>query len=315
MGLFSAIARMFRRTDTTPPPMPPTFSPAGMHAPDEPELLIKLGVDDDDRLEQSGRRSGRAKLQAAPDVERIDDDLWGVTFAIEYRDGAGDETRRRITLRQLYRGAGGLFYLQAMCHERRALRTFRFDRICCVIDMDGVVHDPTKFFADELRFDVRGNAPAPVPRAKSLAADRATVPKRSLTPSMPPVPVEPEKPGYAHRRVARDGLRVLVALARSDGFLAPEEISVIVGYIAAKAHRSEIAVTDADVTALRGYLQRQYPSIDVLERCLDGLEQEPVEDQRLFLDSAVALMRADGEEHAAELAMLTELRDRLAVPA
>jgi hypothetical protein len=291
MSALAQLKALFRRTDTAPPRMAISFSPSGLDEPDEADLSL-LGKSDSPDLKE--RRTNF--LSTSTDIQRIDDDVWGLTFAIEYRDGKGTMSRRRITLRHLYAHDNGTIYVQAHCHERDAPRSFRFDRITAVIDMDGVIHLPSVFFAEELRVALPSGIGIPLPRLTATPTGSRAAPDRS---------------GYEQRRIARDGLRVLVALARSDGMMAPEEVDVILDYIAEKADRAGITMSEVDRGALKGYLQRQRPSPDVLEACLDGLEKEPVVEQHLFLRSAIALMDADGIHDGAEFDMLLSIQERL----
>lgn len=70
---------------------------------------------------------------------------------IEYCDRDGWETRRRITMRSIAAGPNGPL-LNAVCHEARAFRQFRVDRIKAVITNDGEVV-PFKQFLKE-KFDL-----------------------------------------------------------------------------------------------------------------------------------------------------------------
>jgi len=117
----------------------------------------------------------------------------------------------------------------------------------------------------------------------------------------------------AQRRAARDGARLLAALARSDGIMHLAEIDVIVGYIADRASRDGIETDRDDRLALSGYLKRQRPTAETLDDCLARLGRAPTEEQRLFLRSAIALAEADGEHDTAEVTMLVELQRRLSV--
>lgn len=69
----------------------------------------------------------------------------GQVIAIEYVDAKMEASRRRIVVREI-EPLDEHVWVRAVCLERRALRSFRLDRIQCVIDGDGVVHDPAEFF-------------------------------------------------------------------------------------------------------------------------------------------------------------------------
>jgi hypothetical protein len=307
MGIFTALAGLFRRTESTPPRMAPSFSPSGLDQPDDDmSIIVEItvsfegGLEDDVTERKPAKRADhKAWLFGREDIKRVDDDLWGVTFAIEYIDAKGDSSHRRVTLHDIYVSDAGVIYLSCLCHERKAKRTFRFDRVQSIIDMDGVIHEPQVFFTNELCVSL--------PMAD--AAHNTPKRERDTPKAKPPRPAE--KPGMAQRRAARDGLRVLVALARSDGLLHPEEVEVNLQYIGHKAERAGLPMTEEDCVALTGYLRRQYPSSEVLEECLGRLEQESVEEQQLLVRSAIALMDADGVQDGAEFDLLMEIQQRL----
>jgi WYL domain len=238
-------------------------------------------------------------------IHRVDDDLWGVTFGIDYLDWHHNQTTRRISLRHLYRSDEQVLYLQAYCYEREAVRTFRFDRIQAIHDADGVIHDPREFFETELHIRVGATA------AGALADPPAARPRREALPARLKKPGL-DKLGFAPRHAARDGLRVLIMLGRTDGRFRESELAVVVlDYIVARAAAEGIETTEDDRAALMPYLRRQHPDAEVLSECLDRLEREPSELRQLLMSSAVALMDADGIEHPAEFAMMLSLRERL----
>lgn len=89
-----------------------------------------------------------------------------IDVAIDYRDAAGNDTRRAITINQVSADTEGTIYLEAYCHAHKAPRTFRGDRIKCFIDGDGVVTDPRDYLAGPLKIDlwarsIRAKKPSP----------------------------------------------------------------------------------------------------------------------------------------------------------
>ncbi|WP_347534612.1 WYL domain-containing protein [Inquilinus sp. CAU 1745] len=277
-----------------------TFAAAGLDTEDDEELLLDIDLDEfyEDEIdlyeEEKKSPSRKSGIFGREDIKRIDEDLWGVTFAIEYKDSKGASSRRRITLHHLYEVDGGRRYLYCLCHERKAKRTFRFDRVQTIIDLDGVVHQPETFFAEELRV---------VWPQRSFTTTHSA-PGSATTNSV-------EKPGAAHRRIARDGLRVLAALARTDGFLHPEEIEVILQYIGRKAEAVGLEMSEDDRGALVSHLRRQFPNVHVLEKCVKKLELEPVVDQKLLLRHAITLVNVDGVQDENEFNVLLDLQQRL----
>jgi hypothetical protein len=265
---------MFARTDAAPPRISSTFTPRGLEQPDDGDVV-------------------------ADETDGPSDDLRGTTFAIEYTDSGGRETTRRITVQDLRQTADGRIYLHCFCHECREHRTFRFDRIRSIIDLNGVVHEPGPFFRDELNVPV-----SPIMPAGSVSRDKQPPTTRSMY---------SDRPGTAQRRVAQDGALLLAALARSDGIMHPAEIEVIVEYMAERAIGEGIGTDQKDRLALASYLKRQRPTGEILEDCLTRLRRGPTEEQRLLLRNAIALAEADGQRDTEEVTMLFDLQRRLTV--
>lgn len=283
MPVFDDLCRVFRRTEAHSPPFPGAFVPEHDPEPDMP-----------------GRATWEEGLAPAGE------DLAGIIAVLDYKDSAGRLSRRRITLHKIEANDAGQIYLRAFCHERQAPRSFRFDRVRSVIDLDGVFHEPDRFFADVLQVDVAalGSVWA------GVAARRAAEAVHRADPMAAPPPGE--KPGMAQRRAARDGARVLAALARADGYLHAEEIEVILDYIAERADTDGIATSEADRAALVPYVRRLFPTVDVLDRCLEGLERERRSDQRLLMRFAIQLMDADGVQDPAEFELMLRIQEHLA---
>lgn len=106
---------------------------------------------------------------------------------IEYCDGEGKRSRRRITVNRFSPLGGGDAWLHSYCHERRGQRTFYLSRISKMTDLKTgeVISDPAKYFEELF--------PPPVP-------DPLHVAFRDL---------EPELLILAH--VARSGSRMVKA--------------------------------------------------------------------------------------------------------
>ena len=305
MGLLSALGRLFWRTEEHPPHVAGDFAPDGLEREDGDEMLVTLsGRYTEPATRQSG--GGRTPHRGpATGAERIDDDLFGISFAIEYVDSRGGISHRRVTMHDAWRGKDDIVYLRCLCHERKAARTFRFDRIRHVIDIDGVVHQPALYFADELQIDLPPEAAdSSAEKEPDLHVDKSSVPKAIVT---APPPDAAEKPGLVQRRVARDGIRLLIGLARSDGELHPAELEIVLDYVEGRCEREGVGFTDSDRHTLVGYLKRQHPTVDVLQQCLDRMDQESNVEQRHFAVAALALAKADGVEDEAEFAMLRQL--------
>ena len=324
MGIFDGLSRLFRRTEAMPPVMPATFRPDGLAEPDSPDMnglvvtvvsegyvRIDSPLPDFEEPEREQKPEKRAHFCVGSDAfQAIAEDAAGSTFAIDYLDSKGALSRRRITVREIYTN-GDRTYVQAFCHERGAARSFRFDRIAEVIDIDGECHDPRRFFTDVLGLEfptAEHVSISPKPTVKPVRADRLGPPNRAEKLAMRTT----DKPGMAQRRTARDGLRVLVALARADGQLHPEELEVILDYIAEQCDLCGIDMTEPDRAALLPYLKRQQPGSDVLSECLSALNAAPRIQQRLLIRFAMMLMDADGVQDPAEFDLIMRIQQELA---
>ncbi|WP_158511110.1 WYL domain-containing protein [Azospirillum thiophilum] len=312
MGVFDGLSRFFRRTEAVPPVMPASFQPEGLTEPDDADmtgLFVTIGVDL--ALVDQSDHDGRAHFCVGNDkFQAIAEDAAGSTFAIDYQDSKGTLSRRRITMRELYTN-GERTYVQAFCHERRAARSFRFDRIVEVIDLDGECHDPRRFFTEALGLEFPTVATVSSPTKTPASPVRFEQPAPRNRVAGPDVRTT-DKPGMAQRRAARDGLRVLVALARADGELHPEEVEVILDYIAEQSDLCGVEMTEADRAALLPYLRRQQPGWDVLGDCLSALNTAPRIRQRLLIRYAMQLMDADGVQDPAEFELVMRIQQELA---
>lgn len=182
---FSALMEwLFDKTpdESTPPPVvKPPVTPLTVDA-DDPEYMHANPTDD-------------------VRTEILDE----VFTVIDYEDSEGNETRRRITLRKLSTGPYAPM-LQAICHERKSLRTFRCDRILGFIDPDtGEVSTASAFFDEIMGLDLRDFEPGKGQKSLNQA------------------------------RIIRDALRpalsILVSAARADDHLHAREMDAIIKYI------------------------------------------------------------------------------------
>jgi hypothetical protein len=131
-----------------------------------------------------------------PDLESIA----GVGCIVTYAGSKGAVSIRRITCRKLSRKET-THYLQAYCHEREALRTFRIDRMVEVAcGVTGEVFTPGSKFFTPYSVASDGGAAVGFGLNVRLATD------------------------------LRAGLNVLAFLARVDGQVVPEEQEVMARY-------------------------------------------------------------------------------------
>jgi tellurite resistance protein len=225
--------------------------------------------------------------EIAPDSDPIDVyELDEMLCMIDYCSASGETSRRRITLRKIARGPHAPI-LSAICHERRAFRQFRCDRIECFIEPDGEVVSCKDFFRDRVLVDLDLFAPNSATLAIPLA--------RQI------------------RDTLRAPLSLLVTAAHSDGEFHPEELDAICQYIEAEIFSSErcanlsgdvtIEVLD-QMTDLVRHMRPQRESIDgYLRKVLDFAP----EDVMRFSRALEHVVVADGRFHRDERDFLEEL--------
>jgi tellurite resistance protein len=277
MSLFENFASLFRRTHTTRPNLPAPHSPTGLNTPDTRETNHAADADEHQVEHQA--------------IDDVGSELWGISFSIEYRDANHNLTVRGIRIRRFSRTAQGWLCMGAYCYERKALRSFRLDRVVSIIDEDGVIWETRDFFSKELHVDL-GEFHSPGG----------------------PVPLEARKgdrPGEALRCRAKDGLDVLVALAHADHVLRDEEVGAMLDYASHCALKGGIAVTDDDCRALVAYLRRRRPHLATLAQSLRRLDQRSAEEKRQLLRAGMAVMDADGEEHPDEFKLMMKIQDEI----
>lgn len=206
---------------------------------------------------------------------------------MDYRAANGAYSRRRITMRSVGVGSKGAL-IKAVCHERRAIRTFRCDRIEGFIDDDGVVHEPLTFFREVFLIDLNRLTGA-------SGVDTAVT----------------------EARIARDKLlaplSVLVGIARSDEHVHPAEIDAICAWaegqsmlLAGGAHAGDKALAKA----FRETIQNMRPTRQAIEHHWgDTLAMCKADPQfaRSFSGAVSEVIVADGVLAAGEEALLADL--------
>lgn len=246
-----------------PPPYPPRVTPRPPHL-----------------IEAEDEATWQDRLRNAPGH-----DLEEIYTIIDYRDADDILTRRRITLRRVQRGPHAPI-LRAVCHERRAVRHFRCDRIEGFIEDDGVVTGCAEFFREVMDIDLATLAPT----EGQLALNSA-------------------------RRI-RDALRpplsVLVIVARADGMVAAE-CDAILDYaraeVAALRDRfPDLPTMDEGVAEkLLGLVTKMNPQRSSLRGYLDAVASYD-HDRRARFEAALSdVVNADGRFSPEERAIFEGL--------
>ncbi len=267
-----------------PRPLPPPDEDEELHIDEEEAILDEVEADTIARNEQ-------------PRAEEPTITLEPVFATIDYEDAAGKVTRRGITLFSLRPGPNAPL-LTAKCHARKAIRSFRTDRIECFIEPDGEVVDCADFFQNVLGVGLETIKPR----------TEKTPPKTKLG--------EPRLIAAKRARPARERLRsplaVLVTAARSDGVFCSEEVETICRYAEGELLRPESGrdgtppdVRDLDL--LPGLIQRMRPHRSTLASHIEAVAGLDDEAYRRFRKALCHVIAADRQITSEEQMIVSDL--------
>ena len=208
----------------------------------------------------SGQEAGEKEIGRSHDHdvthEHTDHELSGMTIGIEHVDADGSLSRRWATIVATAE-VDGHNRLLCHCFMSEGLRSFRMDRVISLFDEHGETFDVREF----LHLKVS--------------------------------PTKARTGGGAYRSAIRDGLRVLIAVARADGQLDAEEVDVIMDYARAEGARKGVTEDEAALVELRRYIERLQPSGSVVASCIDRLTNEDEETQDNLLAYLAKVVWAD----------------------
>jgi len=209
----------------------------------------------------------------------------GQSFAIEYVDSTKFKSVRRITVWGIVAGSGGIPSLIAFCHERKAQRQFRIDRIQCFIDYDGEV------FSDVPTFLVENfGMSAPIASRKG----------RDLE----------DRWRHILDNVRHDAV-ILAALSRCDGKTVIEEVEIATAYLSKLAEKGGLMLDDAEIASIYRYANRLRPTETAILRSLTHVAELGSRHIEKLLLTAVALVDADGKRHPNEISLINTLAQDL----
>lgn len=251
-----------------------------------PPAKIDAGLDRDaiDKVEHLARSGALPGVHVSekrdhPDQDEDEDlstssdaiETDALTFTIEYSDAQGRGTQRTITAQEI-----DDHYIRAFCHMRGESRTFRVDRILNVITEDGEVLPPQAYFRQS-GFQ------------KSLrSGDR-----------------EVSEVVQDHLRPA---LGVLVALAKAEGGMCPEELDEICAYVDEELAAMSLALEEEDRDELRGRIRRMRPAASSIVSYLKRMSSWSNEERGAFFKAAKRVAAADGEVQVEEALVLGEIK-------
>jgi uncharacterized tellurite resistance protein B-like protein len=250
--LIDALARLWRELRGEPAPARPSKHTAIVPATDAAELLT----------------------DAKPEIPQWQaQDISGTQVVISYIDSKRQASERQIICRSLESRAG-LIYLTAFCLERKAVRSFRGDRIASVIDPDtGEVHTPGERWLARFSNDSATTAPL-----------RYGLPPRQ----------------YADFNAA---LNVLAFIARCDGEWHELEQAAIIRF--ARNYWDAAAIsTPFDPAEIARHAARLGPDPETFFVSLDHCLRQT--SHRAGIGGAIVthladVIKADGEQHPKEL--------------
>ena len=208
----------------------------------------------------AGQETGEKEVGRSHDHgvahEYSDHELSGMTIGIEHVGTDGSVSRRWATIVATAE-VDGHNRLLCHCFMHEGLRSFRIDRVVSLFDEHGETFDVREFL--------------------QLKAS----------------PTKARTGGGSYRSVIRDGLRVLIAVARADGHLDAKEVDVIMDYARAEGARKGVTQDEAALAELRRYIERLQPSGSVVAACIDRLTNEGEETRENLLAYLAKVVWAD----------------------
>lgn len=212
-------------------------------------------------------------------------------FGIKYEDAKGDLSVRRITLRTFDADdTGKVLYLKAYCHERRAMRTFKGDRVKSIFDAEnGEILASGKNCADIIYQRFAATAPS----------------KKVLTPGL-----KDHTKGIIS--VCRNEAYVLAGLAWCDGHFHEREKDVIRNYMLSRAQG--IGDCQPDTSEVAAWVKKLHPDSEAFRKGVLGVSKKFRDSQDKdedFRDAMKALVDADGIFHDEECRLLLDIEDMI----
>jgi tellurite resistance protein len=206
--------------------------------------------------------------------EYTDHELSGMTIGIEHVEADGSVSRQWTTIVATV-DMDGHNRLLCHCFASEGLRAYRVDRVITLFDEHGETFDVREFL--------------------QLKAS----------------PTKARTGGGSYRSAIRDGLRVLIAIARADGQLDAEEVDAIMEYARAEGARKGVTEDATALAELRRYIERLQPSGSVVTSCIDRLTAEGEETQKNLLVYLAKVVRADGVVDSTEAELEKLIAKRL----
>lgn len=228
-----------------------------------------------------------------PDVLDNDQPLENLFCEIAYRDAKHRLTHRPITTLGIKRYERS-YCLSAVCHMRRALRTFRLDRIEEVITADGEVLTPLEF-------------------VRLLGLDPRIVQPPASSEAVTTDMTQPHRQQRGLRDQIISPLTVLVACGRSDGRLHPAELDHILQWVDGEATHLHRAGTIPmpmleEAHDLGRTIASMRPQASTLPFHMAATTQLDPQAMDRFFQALEAVIEADGQVLPGEVHFIRELQ-------
>lgn len=175
------------------------------------------------------------------DGDGVPDAIEGIALGLEYVDAVGEISVRRVIAARVTPTSGRFLYLDGWCLLRNGWRRFRSDRMLKLM----------------------------IPPTWDQIAD----PTAFLREYVPEPPTERHSQRINPKMICRDGLAVLLYVARSDSAVLPAaEREAINLYIAVACQRAGVPADDDTVGRIAAYADTLYPSARSMGLYLGRLE-------------------------------------------
>jgi hypothetical protein len=281
----SFLSWLFRRAPRIEDPLPP-LAPIDF-AGIRPVLPLE------DPVEEVSVRPQSPPVLVVQEAGSDDDEPLDNLFCeIEYEDSQGTLTRRPVTFMTLSR-KHAYPCIVAVCHLRRALRTFRADRIRAIITADGEVFDGQSFLVQVMKLDLRAKGPGASPMGQS-------------------------QPQF--RRMIAAPLAILVSCGKADGHFHVDEVDRVMSWAEREAmHLHRAGLIEADLTleeadTLGRSIAMLRPQAKTLQRHMMTTILAATDRRARFRRALQTVIEADGVLHDAELDLLADF-DRIVAKA
>ena len=210
----------------------------------------------------------------------------GETFVMEYRDAAGNESMRRITVNSTEDG-----YVNAWCHERDAYRTFRTDRVISLATLDGEVFDNLD---DMLGID---------------AGYRESFEPETLLEQR--IYYWRDDPHTGQFYIAWDDILpeiiLLRAIARIDGKAHSKENLVLIDYVAKRFLEFKHELSEKQLAIMKRKVRSLYPEKYEVREAVPQLNSLTQNEIKSFLRCCKEIIAADGKIMKSEVTLFEKL--------